>query len=145
MFDTAISIYLDRFLNMPPQRLPEPNGARPSDDLGASLLEAMDSQQQVEQVARIVTDYVTALPRPDGLLSVLAHAMLREDSTFHHFQIVDAALKQYEERKGTDAARQVLVGVARNLAALYPTPRAVNQTFNIAVRLQRGDEIFREK
>ena len=145
VFDTAISIYLDRFLNMPPQRMPEPNGARPSDDLGARLLEAMDSQQQVEQAARIVTDYIVASPNPDDLLSVLAHAMLREDSTFHHFQIVDAALKQYEERKGTDAARHVLVGAVRFLAAHYPTPRAVNQTFNIAVRLQRGDEIFKEK
>ena len=145
VFDTAISIYLDRFLNMPAQRMPEPNGARSSDDLGAKLLAAMDSQQQVEQAARLVTDYVTASPRPDGLLSVLARAMLREDSTFHHFQIVDAALKQYEERKGTDAARHVLVGAARFLAAHYPTPRAVNQTFNIAVRLQRGDEIFTEE
>ena len=145
VFDTAISIYLDRFLNMPAQRMPEPNGARSSDDLGASLLKAMDSQQQVEQAARLVTDYVTASPRPDDLLSVLARAMLREDSTFHHFQIVDAALKQYEERKGTDAARHVLVGAARFLAAHYPTPRAVNQTFNIAVRLQRGDEIFTEE
>ena len=145
VFDTAISIYLDRFLNMPPQRMPEPNGAQPSDDLGTRLLEAMDSQQQVEQAARIVTDYVVASPNPDDLLSVLAHAMLREDSTFHHFQIVDAAIKQYEERRGTDAARHVLVGAARFLAAHYPTPRAVNQTFNIAVRLQRGDEIFKEK
>ena len=144
VFDTAISIYLDRFLNMPAQRMPEPNGAQASDDLGARLLEAMDSQQQVEQAARIVTDYITASPSPDGLLSVLSHAMLREDSTFHHFQIVDAALKQYEERRGTDAARHVVVGAARFLAAHYPTPRAVNQTFNIAVRLQRGDEIFKE-
>ena len=145
VFDAAISIYLDRFLNMPPQRMPEPNGTRSSGDLGARLLEAMDSQQQVEQAARIVTDYVVASPNPDDLLSVLAHAMLREDSTFHHFQIVDAALKQYEERRGTDEARHVLVGAARFLAAHYPTPRAVNQTFNIAVRLQRGDEIFKEK
>ena len=145
VFDAAISIYLDRFLNMPPQRMPEPNGTRSSDDLGARLLEAMDSQQQVEQAARIVTDYVVASPNTDDLLSVLAHAMLREDATFHHFQIVDAALKQYEERRGTDEARHVLVGAARFLAAHYPTPRAVNQTFNIAVRLQRGDEIFKEK
>ena len=145
VFDTAISIYLDRFLNMPPQRIPESNGARSTEDLGARLLEAMDSQQQVEQAARIVTDYVTDLPSADGLLSVLAHAMLREDATFHHFQIVDAALKQYEERRGAEAGRHVLVGAARFLAAHYPTPRAVNQTFNIAVRLQRGDEIFREK
>ena len=144
LFDTAISIYLDRFLNMPAQRIPEPDGANSMDDLGGSLLGAMDSQQQVEQAARLVTDYLTASPRPDGILPVLAHAMLREDSTFHHFQIVDAALKQYDERRGTDAARHVLVGAARFLAAHYPTPRAVNQTFNIAVRLQRGDEIFKE-
>ena len=71
--------------------------------------------------------------------------MLREDSTFHHFQIVEAALKQYEARKGSDSARHVLVALARFLAAHYPTPRAVNQTYGIAVRLQRGDEIFREE
>ena len=145
VFDTAMSIYLDRFLNMPPRRIPEPNGTDPSVDLGAELLEAMDSQQQVEQAARIVTDYVAGSRDPDGILPVMAHAMLREDSTFHHFQIVDAAMKQYLGRRGTPAARHVLVGAARFLAAHYPTPRAVNQTFNIAVRLQRGDEIFREE
>ena len=144
VFDAAISIYLDRFLNMPAQRIPEPDEPRSPDDVGARLLEAMDSQQQVERVARLVTDYMAVSTAPDGLLPVLAHAMLREDSTFHHFQIVDAAVKQYQERRGTDAARHVLVGAARFLAAHYPTPRAVNQTFNIAVRLQRGDEIFKE-
>ena len=144
VFDTAISIYLDRFLNMPSQRMPEPSGALYSDELGTKLLAAMDSQQHVEQAARIVTDYTTSSPRPDDLLPILAHAMLREDSTFHHFQIVDAALKQYKERRGTDQARHILVGAARFLAAHYPTPRAVNQTYNIAVRLQRGDEIFKE-
>ena len=144
IFDAAVSIYLDRFLNIPPRRLPEPNGASFSDDLAEKLLRSMDSQQQVERAARIVTDYVAASPNPDDILSVLAHAMLREDATFHHFQIVDAALKQYEARRGTDAARHVLVGAARFLAAHYPTPRAMNQTFNIAVRLQRGDEIFKE-
>ena len=145
VFDTAISIYLDRFLNMPSQRMPEPDGAHGADDVGPKILEAMDSQQQVEQAARLVTDYFTTSADPDGVLPVLAHAMLREDSTFHHFQIVDAALKQYKERRGTDAARHVLVGAARFLAAHYPTPRAVNQTFNITVRLQRGDEIFKEE
>ena len=145
VFDTAISIYLDRFLNMPAQRMPEPDGAHGAGDVGPKILEAMDSQQQVEQAARLVTDYFTTSADPDGVLPVLAHAMLREDSTFHHFQIVDAALKQYQERRGTDAARHVLVGAARFLAAHYPTPRAVNQTFNIAVRLQRGDEIFKEE
>ena len=144
-FDTAISIYLDRFLNMPAQRLPEPNGVGSSEDIGQEILDTMNSQQQVEQSARLVTDYVAGSDDPDSVLSVLAHAMLREDSTFHHFQIVDAAIKQYELRRGTDSARHVLVGMSRFLAAHYPTPRSVNQTFNIAVRLNRGDEIFREE
>ncbi len=153
VFDTAISVYLDRFLNMPAQRLPEPNGAGATGDpvseygagLGQEILDTMNSQQQVEQSARLVTDYVAGSGDPDGVLAVLAHAMLREDSTFHHFQIVDAAIKQYELRRGTDSARHVLVGMSRFLAAHYPTPRSVNQTFNIAVRLNRGDEIFREE
>ena len=145
IFDTAISIYLDRFLNTPAQRMPDPNGAPANGDLGPKILDAMNSQQQVEQTARLVTDYVASAADPEGILPVLAHAMLREDSTFHHFQIVDAALKQYENRRGDDDARHVLVGMSRFLAAHYPTPRAVNQTYNIAVRLHRGDEIFREE
>ena len=122
-FDTAISVYLDRFLNMPAQRLPEPNGVGASEDIGREILDTMNSQQQVEQSARLVTDYVVESDDPDGVLAVLAHAMLREDSTFHHFQIVDAAIKQYELRRGTDSARHVLVGMSRFLAAHYPTPR----------------------
>ena len=153
VFDTAISVYLDRFLNMPAQRLPEPNGAgaagdpgsSPGQALGQEILNTMNSQQQVEPSARLVADYVAGSDNPDGVLAVLAHAMLREDSTFHHFQIVDAAIKQYELRRGTDSARHVLVAMSRFLAAHYPTPRSVNQTFNIAVRLNRGDEIFREE
>ena len=145
VFDTAISIYLDRFLNTPAQRIPEPNGASLTGDLGPKILDAMNSQQQVEQTAGLVTDYVASDPDPDGILPVLAHAMLREDSTFHHFQIVDAAIAQYKTRRGSDDARHVLVGMSRFLAAHFPTPRAVNQTYNIAVRLHRGDEIFREE
>ena len=145
VFDTAMSVYLDRFLNIPAQRLPEPNGTGAAGDLGQKILDTMNSQQQVEPSARLVTDYLAGSENPDGVLAVLAHAMLREDSTFHHFQIVDAAIKQYELRRGSDSARHVLVGMSRFLAAHYPTPRSVNQTFNIAVRLNRGDEIFREE
>ncbi len=142
VFDTAISVYLDRFLNMPAQRIPDPRAGSPNNDFAANLLETMNSQQQVEQSARIVSDYVASAADADAPLSTLARAMLREDSTFHHFQIVDAALAQHKARRGTDAARHVLIAAARFLAAHYPTPRAVNQTFGIAARLQRGDEIF---
>ena len=144
VFDTAMSIYLDRFLNMPPQRIPAPSSNGTTDNLPRELLNAMNSQQQVEQSARLVTDFVANASEPDDIMPTLAHAMLREDSTFHHFQIVDAAIKQYQHRKPNHSARHSLVAMARFLAAHYPTPRSVNQTYSIAVRLQRGDEIFNE-
>ncbi len=144
VYDTAISIYLDRFLNMPPQRIPQPSANSATSGLRQSLLEAMNSQQQVEESARIVTNFVGNSTEPDDIIPTLAHAMLREDSSFHHFQIVDAAIKQYELRKPSPSARHSLVAMGRFLAAHYPTPRSVNQTYNIAVRLQRGDEIFNE-
>ncbi len=144
VYDTAMSIYLDRFLNMPPQRIPVPPSNGSTSEIPQFLLDAMNSQQQVEESARLVTDFVGNANDPDDIIPTLAHAMLREDSSFHHFQIVDAAIKQYQHRKPKNSARHSLVAMARFLAAHYPTPRSVNQTFNIASRLQRGDEIFSE-
>jgi len=36
------------------------------------------------------------------------------------------------------------VAAARYLAAHSPTPRAANQTYRIAVRLNRGEKVFAE-
>ena len=70
--------------------------------------------------------------------------MLNEDAGFHSFQIVDAGFSQYGQRRGTESGRHVLIGMARYLAAHAPTSRAVGQTYQIALRLHRGEEIFRE-
>ncbi|MCY4579755.1 MAG: Rieske (2Fe-2S) protein, partial [Chloroflexi bacterium] len=112
--DTAMSVYLDRFLNMPAQRVPNPlaNGAVDGDSLRSQLLDGMNRQQLVEPSAKTVSDYISGGAIPEGIIASLAHAMLREESGFHMFQIVDAAIKQYEERRGTDGGRVVLVALA---------------------------------
>ena len=143
VFDAAISIYLDRFLNMPAQRLPEAertssNGA----DISAEVLSCMNVQQQVEEVAQLVSRYLSSSADPGGILATLGHAMLREDAGFHAFQLVDAAFRQFQARRGTDAGLHVLIGMARYLAAHAPTPRAVGQTYHIALRLHRGEELY---
>jgi len=145
VFDTAMSIYLDRFLNVPAQRIPESNGGPVNgDQLRTQLLEHMNVQQQVEQSANTVSDYLSGGLDADGIMATLGHAMLREDSGFHMFQIVDAAFKQYEGRRGTttEEGRHVLIGVTRFLAAHSPTSRAIDQTYSIAVRLSRGEELY---
>ena len=145
VFDVAMSIYLDRFLNMPAQRIPE-TGNDPVD--GPALLdeirERMDVRQQVEEVSHLVSRYLTGGADPDALVAALGRAMLSEDSGFHSFQIVDAGFNQYRNRRGAESGRHVLIGMARYLAAHAPTPRAVGQTYQIALRLHRGEEIFRE-
>ena len=142
--DTAMSVYLDRFLNMPAQRVPNPlaNGAIDGAALRSQLLDGMNMQQLVEPSAKTVSDYISGGAEPEGIIASLAHAMLREESGFHNFQIVDAAIQQYEERRGTDAGRVVLIGLARFLAAHAPTSRAVHQTYNIALRLHRGEALY---
>ena len=143
VFDIAMSIYLDRFLNMPPQRLPDTTASQtPAAEQLERLLEMVDVRQQVEESALAVSGYLAGDGAPRELLATLGRMMLREDADFHSFQIVDAAFKQYEERRGTESGRHVLVGLSRFLAAHSPTPRAEGQTYQIALRLQRGEEIY---
>lgn len=145
VFDTAMSIYLDRFLNTPAQRIPEA-GSQTADGaaLRATLLEQMNVQQQVEEAGQLVLTYLASSPDAGDLLATLGHAMLREDAGFHAFQNVDAAFRQYQARRGTKSGHHVLIAMARFLAAHAPTSRAIGQTFHIALRLQRGEELYRE-
>ena len=146
VFDVSMSIYLDRFLNMPAQRIPE-TSSDPGDPEGllAEIRERMDVRQQVEEVSHLVSRYLTGGCEPEALVATLGRAMLREDSGFHSFQIVDAGFNQYRQRQGAESGRHVLIGMARYLAAHAPTPRAVNQTYQIALRLHRGEELFRDE
>ncbi len=143
VFDIAMSIYLDRFLNMPPQRLPEATAsAIPGAETLARLLDLVDSRQQVEESAQAVSGYMAGSGASEDLLAALGRMMLREDADFHSFQIVDAAFKQFESRQATESGRHVIIGLSRFLAAHSPTPRAEGQTYQIALRLQRGEEIY---
>ena len=146
VFDVAMSVYLDRFLNMPPQRIPE-TGVEPVDGTQAltEIRERMDVRQQVEEVSHLVSQYITGSGDPDALVAELGRGMLMEDAGFHSFQIVDAGFNQYRSRRGAESGRHVLIGMARFLAAHAPTPRAVGQTYQIALRLHRGEEIFRDQ
>lgn len=147
VFDTAMSIYLDRFLNMPPQRLPETDAEPVSDPeaLLVELLDSMNTQQQVEPAAHIMSRCITGGVAPEAVLATLGHAMLREDAGFHEFQIVDAGMRQFTERRGTESGRHVLIAVARFLAAHSPTVRSADQTYRIALRLHRGEDIYNDE
>ena len=138
IFDGAMSVYLERFLNVPKQPIPLVTGGTETKE---ELLGAFDVQGQVDETAQIVVELLAA-GRHEEVASTLGHALLREDAGFHQFQIYEAAMRQYRRFAGTPAGDHILVGAARFLTAHSPTVRAVGQTFEIAVRLQRGEALY---
>ncbi len=145
VFDAAMSVYLDRFLNIPAARIPQPNGA--VKDPAALLTELpalLNQQQQVNEAGRLVAQYLYNGGAADRLLAALGSALLREDRDFHTIQSVEAAFRQYDMLRGTEAGIHALIGAARYLAAHSPTVRAQGQTYQIARRLHRGELLFEE-
>jgi hypothetical protein len=146
VFDAGMSVYLDRFLNVPAARLPDPDGAAGDPDgLLSELPVLLDRQQQVNEAGELVARYLAAGGQPERLLAVLGRVLLREDRDFHAIQAVEAAFRQYEPLRGTPAGAHVLVAAARYLAAHAPTVRAQGQTYQIAHRLFRGEHLFEER
>jgi hypothetical protein len=147
VFDAAMSVYLDRFLNIPAARLPEPRDtATPADPdaLLAELSGLLDRQQQVNEAGELVAAYLYGGGDPDRLIATLGRLLLREDRDFHTIQMIEAAARQFAGRRGTAAGVHILVAAARYLAAHAPTMRAQGQTYEIALRLHRGDRLFEE-
>jgi nitrite reductase/ring-hydroxylating ferredoxin subunit len=146
VFDAAMSVYLDRFLNVPPARLPSGNGRREhAPELLDELMALLDRQQQVNQVAALVGSYLHSGADALAMLAALGHAVLREDRDFHTVQNVEAAIRQYSELIGTEAGAHLLIATARYLAAHSPTVRSQGQTYQIALRLSRGERVFQDE
>jgi nitrite reductase/ring-hydroxylating ferredoxin subunit len=144
-FDAGMSVYLDRFLNVPAARLPDSDGT-PGDPEGilSAFPALLDRQQQVNEAGELVARYLAAGGQPERLLAVLGRVLLREDRDFHTIQAVEAAFRQYGPLRDTPAGTHVLVAAARYLAAHAPTVRAQGQTYQIAHRLCRGERLFEE-
>ena len=98
----------------------------------------------MNQAGSLVAEYLAAGGEPDALLATLGSALLREDRDFHTIQDIEAALRQYSILNGTPAAAHVMIATTRYLAAHAPTVRSQAQTYQIALRLNRGEHVFDE-
>jgi hypothetical protein len=146
----AMALYLARFLNVPPARIPGDGGEQLDDlpahpgTIGAALLDAFDRQRQVDLAASLVARHLTLGHSPQVLIATLADAVLREDAGFHTYQMLEAGVRQFSAWGHTDEGRHILIAVARYLAAHSPTERASLQTADIARRLMRGGDLHQE-
>jgi nitrite reductase/ring-hydroxylating ferredoxin subunit len=144
VFDAAMSVHLDRFLNVPARRLPAPDPAADPEELLAGLPALLDRQQQVDEARQLAASFLGAGGDPSRFVAALGAALVREDRNFHTIQCVEAAVRQHELLVGTPDASLPLVAAAGYLAAHATTSRSQRQTFEIARRLHRGEQIYEE-
>ena len=143
----AMALYLTRYLNVPPARIPGEGDEQPNDlpadeeAIRIALLDAFDRQRQVDLAARLVARHLELGHSPQALIATLAHALLREDASFHAYQMLEAGVRQFAIWENTDEGRRILIAVARYLAAHSPTERAALQTADIARRLMWGGDL----
>jgi nitrite reductase/ring-hydroxylating ferredoxin subunit len=145
VLDAATSVHLDRFLNVPARRLPEPGPAGDPEALLAELLSLLDRQQQVDEAREVAASYLATGAPPQRLVATLGSALVREDRNFHTIQCVEAAVRQHELLADGPDAPLPLVAAAGYLAAHSTTARAQRQTFEIARRLHRGEQLYDEE
>ena len=150
VLDAAMSVYLDRFLNVPPARLPEQyaSPAGPADaspeELLALLEKSYDGRAAVDEAGRLAWRFLEEGGKPSALLAALGTVVLREDVAFHEMQQLELCWRRLQRLGDCRDSRIALVATARWLAAQFPTRRAREQTFQIAQRLERGEALYED-
>ncbi len=145
----AMVVYQARFLNMPAARLPgaQALAALPADPtvLREQLLQYCERQGGVDEAGAVTYRYLTLGHDPAPLIGTLGHAVLREDPSFHDFQMLEEGARLAQDLAAAghaEASYQTLVAIARWQAAHAPTRRATTQTYTIARRLHRGEAVY---
>ena len=145
-----MSVYMDRFLNVPPARIPSERNIKPGpkddpDALLERLLELLNQRSNIDDAAAVTATYVKSGHPIELLVNTLTLATIREDLDFHSLQVLDAGVQQCAAWQDAAVIENIMVGVTRNLAAHCPTRRAGQQTARIAAKLQRGEAVYEEE
>jgi nitrite reductase/ring-hydroxylating ferredoxin subunit len=144
VYHGALRVYLDRFLNIPAARLPEPPPAGEVPDL-AALQACWDQEGRVDEAGALVYRHLAGGGDPARVIALLGRALLTEDAEFHWYQTYEAAVRQYLAwPPGSEEGALILAGTARFLAAHTPTRRELSQVVTIATRLRRGEALFED-
>ncbi len=156
VFDGAMRVYLNRFLNVPAVPLPTPTTIE-NNNSGSTFKDPenllkefpllLDKQQQVNQAGQLVIDYLYNYGNPDRLLVVMGNVLLREDRNFHSVQMIEAGFRQYSLLSVQDADERtnILIAIARYLASHTPTMRIQERTYQIANQLYQGERLFEDQ
>jgi nitrite reductase/ring-hydroxylating ferredoxin subunit len=143
IYQGALKVFLDRFLNVPAAPLPAHHPTASSAPDLAELQACWDRQDMVDEAGAIVYGWLHSGGTRASVVAALGSALLREDTEFHWFQLYDAAVRQaHAWPEGSEQVALILAGTARFLAAHTPTRRELPQVVRIASRLRRGEPLY---
>ncbi len=143
IYQCALRVYLDRFLNVPAARLPGTYKGPASLD---ALADCWESEGKVDEAGGIVYRLLVEGSDPELVVAAIGHQLLTEDSQFHWYQIVEASIRQYGAwPPGSEQGAVIMAGAARFLAAHTPTRRELSHVVHIATRLRRGEPLYEEE
>lgn len=143
VYHAALRVYLDRFLNEPPYRIPKGSPGESRDRLLESLLETLNKRYMIDEVGNIVADYLANGYDEHYLIKTLCIAVMREDADFHTVQMLEAGVQLLREISRAEDRKVVLVAMARYIASQSPTQRRLGQIARIALKLHKGEEVYR--
>ncbi|MFB6183531.1 MAG: Rieske 2Fe-2S domain-containing protein, partial [Haloarculaceae archaeon] len=84
VYDGAMRVYLNRFLNTPPAPTPEPgDSGRDPATIREELLETFDVEGEVNRATELASEHFDAGGDPAALKRTLGTGLLREDAGFH--------------------------------------------------------------
>ncbi len=143
IYQGALKVFLDRFLNVPAALLPGRHAAQSAPPHLGALQTCWDQQDRVDDAGAIVYGWLRGGGSRAEALAALGSALLHEDAEFHWFQMYEAAVRQSAAwPEGSEQAALILAGTARFLAAHTPTRRELPQVVRIATRLRRGEPLY---
>jgi nitrite reductase/ring-hydroxylating ferredoxin subunit len=159
VYQAAMKVFLDRFLDIPAARLPGQHAAAATSSSSASsgpapapgrpdlsgLQACWDQEGMVDEAGAIVYGWLRDGGEVGAVLEALGSALLNEDADFHWYQTYEAAVRQSAAwPAGSEPVALILAGTARFLAAHTPTRRELAQVVRIAARLRRGEALYED-
>jgi nitrite reductase/ring-hydroxylating ferredoxin subunit len=151
VYQAAMKVFLDRFLNIPAARLPGQHSSSPGHALTpgrpelSGLQACWDQEGMVDEAGAIVYGWLRDGGEVGAVLEALGSALLNEDADFHWYQTYEAAVRQAAAwPAGSEPVALILAGTARFLAAHTPTRRELAQVVRIAARLRRGEALYED-
>ncbi len=144
LYHGAMSVFVDRFLNIPSAKLPtfDSNGNKTEPELLAEMKEVLNHKESWNALPQVIVQYMGHGFDEQRLIDKMVFVTVREDLDFHKMQVLEASIQQAKSWPHDAESRTTLyVAAMRHLAAHCPTNRNQSKLVKIGMRLGANEDV----